>query len=336
MNISRRSFLKLSCLAALTVTLTGKQGCKLAAGPPDSTDLPDSPKIDTLEKEIDTHLEKNKKLNKTFELYKGVLAVHLAYIDKIEVPLPLTKTEIIDLFKRNQYVLSQHQLKFDPTVFKEILHSIIGVMEEKNTETPESLANLPDTQEFEKDNIQEFLNKTTPYDKVEMERYIQKIGMDKRTGVDKELISFVTFTSTSPFYKKCREVVTGITDFYLWQQGFCPVCGQTSTIAKHRQEDGARIMECWLCHAQWYHPRMECPYCDNNDQKKLRFFYIGGDNTRQVHICQVCNRYLKVIDGRAMESETILEVEDIATGYLDVLAQREGYNPPAQNRSVLY
>ncbi len=342
MNISRRNFLKLSCLALLTGSLTGKLGCNLAAGPPDSPEcldypgLPDSPKIDILEKEIETHLENNSKLNETFDLYKGVLAVHLAYMDEIEVSLPFKEKEIRNLFRNKRYVLNQHKLKFDPPIFKEILHSIAGVMKEKNPLTPESFMNLLEVQEFKTGNVQEFLSRATSCDKLEMENYIQEIGMDKRAKVDKELISFVTFASASPFYKRCREEVKSITDFSLWRLGFCPVCGQTATIAKHRQEDGARIMECWLCHAEWYHPLMECPYCDNNDQSKLRFFYVNGDNSRQVHVCQKCKHYLKVIDGRAMNKEATLEVEDIATGYLDVVAKKEGYNPPAQNISVYY
>ena len=116
-------------------------------------------------------------------------------------------------------------------------------------------------------------------------------------------------------------------DFSLWRESYCPVCGQTAVIARHRSEDGARVFECWLCHAEWIFPRLECPYCHNSDQKKLRFFYVTGDKARQVHVCEKCKRYLKTIDGKIMEKDALLEIEAIATCYLDELAMREGYIP---------
>ena len=101
-------------------------------------------------------------------------------------------------------------------------------------------------------------------------------------------------------------------------------------MAKHRSEDGARVLECWLCHAQWVFPRVECPYCDNKERKKLRFFYLPGDKAHQVHVCEVCKSYLKTVDAKNMKKDVILEVEEIATGQLDLLAEQEGYKPPGR------
>lgn len=286
------------------------------------------PTMDKVEREIEFHLEKNKDLAQIFEVYKGILAVHLDYLEKIKVSVPFSEEEIKDFFRKGQYLLSQQQLDFDSVVFKDVLGSIAKTIKEKSPEAPEALFTLVEAEEFKKENVQEFLQKIVVYNKQQLEKYIQEIGLDKRTELDSEIISFVIFAATSLFYSVYTDEVRKITDFSLWRLSYCPVCGQLATIAKHREEDGARILECWLCHAQWYYPRVECPYCDNKDNKKLRFFYVPGDRSRQVHVCEECKSYLKTIDSKAMEKEAILDLEAIATAYLDVLAEREGYKLP--------
>ncbi|RQD76488.1 MAG: formate dehydrogenase accessory protein FdhE [Candidatus Syntrophonatronum acetioxidans] len=338
MNISRRNFLKLSCLAVMAGPLAAKLGCKVREESPDSLAISKSksPEMDNIEEEIDLQLERNSNLDQTFDLYKGIMAIQLTCMDKIQVSPPFSLEEIKDNFHKGQYLLSRSQLDFDPEIFAKTMASITQVMKEKDIKASQPLENLMKAQEFQGENLQEFVNSISSYDKSQLENYIQKTGMDRRTDLDKETISFLTFASASPFYRAYQEEVVKITDYSMWRLGFCPVCGQVATIAKHREEDGARILECWLCYAQWYHPRMECPYCDNKDQDKLRFFYVAGDNSRQVHVCEECKKYLKVIDGRTTERETPLEVEDIATNYLDVLAAREGYTQPAINGSIFY
>ena len=96
--------------------------------------------------------------------------------------------------------------------------------------------------------------------------------------------------------------------------------------SNNRIEDGARVLHCWLCHAEWVYPRLECPYCDNKEQNNCAFS-IPGDKSRQVHVCEKCKKYLKTIDMKTMQKR-LLDVEAIATGYLDIVAKREGYRAP--------
>lgn len=286
------------------------------------------PTMDRVEREIEFHLEKNKDLAQIFEVYKGILAVHLDYLDKIKVSVSFSEEEMKGFFREGQYLLSQQELEIDPVLLRDVLVSITKAIKEKSPEAPEALVTMPEAEEFKEENVQGFLKKIAVYDKQELEKYIQEIGLDNRTEIDSEIISFVIFAVISPFYSVYMEEVREITDFSVWRLSYCPVCGQTATIAKHREEDGARVLECWLCHAQWYYPRVECPYCDNKDHKKLRFFYVPGDRSRQVHVCEECKSYLKTIDSKGMEKDAILDLEAIATAYLDVLAEREGYKLP--------
>jgi len=288
------------------------------------------PTMEEVKREVDLHLEKNNDMAQIFDVYKGILAVQLSYMDKINVQVNITEEEISDYFRKDKYLLSDQNLKINVQLFKEILSEVCRAIKEASPEAPDSLLKLSEAEEFKEENIEGFLEKVALFSKNQLEDYVAKEEIDKAVGLDSEVISFAIFMSLSPFYSLYMKEVRGITDFTLWRQSYCPVCGQIAVIARHRSKDRARVMECWLCHAQWVYPRLECPYCENKDHKKLRFFYVPGDKARQVHVCEECNKYLKTIDSKVMEKDTLLDVEVIATTYLDVLAEREGYRSPEE------
>ncbi|PKM82494.1 MAG: hypothetical protein CVU88_03275 [Firmicutes bacterium HGW-Firmicutes-13] len=289
------------------------------------------PSMDKVMKEVEFHLEKNKELAQTFEVYKAILSVHIKYLNKIRVSVGLSEEELKNYFRNARYLLSEQKLNIDAELFREILASVCSTIKEASPQAPDSLLKLSDAEEFKKENIDNFLEKITSFNKHELETFIAEKELDKRTELDSEIIAFVIFMSLTPFYSLYMKGVREKVDFTIWRHSYCPVCGQTATIAKHRDEDGARVLECWLCHAQWVYPRLECPYCDNKDQKKLRFFYVPGDKARQVHVCEECKSYLKTIDSKVMEKDALLDLEAIATAYLDILAEREGYKLPGRS-----
>jgi FdhE protein len=69
-----------------------------------------------------------------------------------------------------------------------------------------------------------------------------------------------------------------------------------------------------------------CPFCGNDEQQALAYFTIEGDERYRVDVCNVCKRYIKMVDFRESKEEANLDVEDIATLHLDMLANEEGYN----------
>ena len=291
---------------------------------------PYPPTMEKLEKEIAFHLEKNSTLAPVYEMYKSVLAVQLRYLAKIEVDSNITADEMKDYFRKGNYLLAHQKPVFDGALFTELLGSISEAIQEASPEAPDALRHLNALEEFNTDNIDAFLQKAMFFNKQEMESFIEENEMDKRAELDSEIIAFVIFMSLSPFLTRMMKKAEEEEGFSLWRQGHCPVCGQVAVIAKFDSEDGSRVLECWLCHAQWVFPRLECPYCDNRDQKKLRFFYLPGDKSRQVHVCEECKSYLKTVDTKSMQKDVLLDLEAIATGQLDLLAEKEGYHLPVK------
>jgi FdhE protein len=286
--------------------------------------------LERINEEADYYLKKNSDQAQFFSLYKSILAAQIAYLDKIHVSVTLTEEQLKNNFRNKKFVMSGQKLDIDTGIFKEVLISICQAIKKESPMAPDPLLKLSLAEEFSEEKIGVFLNGIALLNKEELIDFIETSEMDRRTGLDGEVLAFVILMSLSPFYSVLMKEVLKKVDFEIWRHGYCPVCSQIATIAQHRKEDGARVLECWLCHAQWVFPRMECPYCHNTDQKALRFFYVIGDKARQIHVCEKCKKYLKTVDSKALGKDVLLEVEAIGTAYLDQLAEKEGYRPPSR------
>ena len=114
-------------------------------------------------------------------------------------------------------------------------------------------------------------------------------------------------------------------DDSIWLRGRCPVCGREPLMGKLEQEAGKRLLGCHLCRTEWVYKRLECPFCGNSDQEKLRFFYDEANPVYRVEVCDRCKTYLKTVDTRERAKKVILFIENLATVDLDLVAKREGF-----------
>lgn len=116
----------------------------------------------------------------------------------------------------------------------------------------------------------------------------------------------------------------GEADFAGWQESFCPVCGSRAGMAELKGEEGRRSLSCSACSFSWPFKRLTCAYCGCDDPEKLSYF-TAGDGATRVDTCKGCSRYIKTRDSRKGDSDVPLEVEDLLTIHLDLLASREGF-----------
>lgn len=112
--------------------------------------------------------------------------------------------------------------------------------------------------------------------------------------------------------------------FREWSEGHCPVCGGRPGMDELVGEEGRRYLSCSTCFFRWPYKRLKCPYCGNEDPDTLTYFEAGEEPTR-VGVCRKCARYIKTRDSRKGRAEVPLEVEDLATLHLDLLAGKEGF-----------
>jgi len=114
-----------------------------------------------------------------------------------------------------------------------------------------------------------------------------------------------------------------------WRHGYCPICGGLPAIAALVGEEGKRQGLCSFCGHLWNLPRLGCPFCGNEKQEDLRYFYGEGDDIYRVQVCEKCKGYIKVVDTREGGDPRALAVDDVVTAHLDLLAEEEGYQRKA-------
>jgi FdhE protein len=111
-----------------------------------------------------------------------------------------------------------------------------------------------------------------------------------------------------------------------WQEGYCPICGREPKIGEIRGKAENRYLFCNQCGFEWNYRHIKCPFCGNEEQQSLAYFTIDGDERYRVDVCNECKRYIKIVDFRELKQKADLDVEDIATLHLDMLANDEGYD----------
>jgi len=112
-----------------------------------------------------------------------------------------------------------------------------------------------------------------------------------------------------------------------WTEGYCPICGKEPKIGEMRaEEEGKRYLFCHQCGYKWHFRRIKCPFCNNEEQHSLAYFSVEGEERYRVDVCNKCRRYIKIVDLPKAGEEINLDIEDVATLHLDMLAYEEGYN----------
>jgi len=140
-----------------------------------------------------------------------------------------------------------------------------------------------------------------------------------------DLLSFLIEESLRPSLEIVAEKYDKVIEDSNWSEGYCPVCGKEPKIGALKGEEGKRFLFCGQCGFEWYFVRIKCPFCGNDKQQTLSYFTIEGEEKYRVDVCNDCNRYIKIVDFRTTKEEPNLDVEDIATLHLDILANDEGY-----------
>lgn len=149
----------------------------------------------------------------------------------------------------------------------------------------------------------------------------------RQRGVPEDVLGFLLNHTVKPYLFRFSALVREQVDFDTWGRGYCPVCGAQPNLARLSKAVGRRYLHCPLCETEWWFKRIGCPFCGNEDAKRLGYFTVDDDNRYRVYVCEECRGYLKTVDeSRAGENEKIsLFWEDVKTVHLDLLAMREGY-----------
>lgn len=113
--------------------------------------------------------------------------------------------------------------------------------------------------------------------------------------------------------------------FVGWQEGYCPICGGIPSMGELVGEEGQKRLHCSVCAVGWDVTRLKCSYCGNEETDSLEYFTAEGEAGYRVDVCRKCSCYLKVVDSRELGEGLPMDVEDLNSMHLDLLAQKEGF-----------
>ncbi|MEQ8162541.1 MAG: formate dehydrogenase accessory protein FdhE [Smithellaceae bacterium] len=211
---------------------------------------------------------------------------------------------------------------FDLTPPREYFDSLITIAKRKMPHDADKIKEIVESKEFDWEKLIK-----ASFDRVEEEEEVE----NRKTLEDVEdyldLIDLFVEESLRPELEYIAEKYGIIVSRFGWTEGYCPICGKEPKIGEIREnEDGKRYLFCHQCGYKWNFRRIKCPFCGNEEQHSLAYFAVEGEERYHVDVCNKCRRYIKTVELSKSAEEINLDVEDIATLHLDMLAYEEGYN----------
>jgi FdhE protein len=149
--------------------------------------------------------------------------------------------------------------------------------------------------------------------------------MGKETDLDPKILQFLAQLALRPSLEELRKSVSEHMDKSGWDYGYCPLCGSPPNMS-YFDKTGKRHLNCELCGEEWPHPRLNCPFCQNQEQKSLGYFHSEEEEGLRVDFCRKCNGYIKTVDKRILEDAAPMDLEYLATLHLDLLASKHGFH----------
>jgi FdhE protein len=143
-------------------------------------------------------------------------------------------------------------------------------------------------------------------------------------GEEDGLLAFIFDSALRPFLRAWAEVLGPLVEDGAWYRGSCPVCGGEPDFAALDRQGGRRRLLCSRCDSEWTFQRVACPFCANDDPRRLAY-YPSDDGAYRLNVCEACRRYIKTIDLREVAGDRLLAVERILTVGMDLAAQEAGY-----------
>jgi len=105
----------------------------------------------------------------------------------------------------------------------------------------------------------------------------------------------------------------------------CPVCGGKATAAFVGETPSSlgkgRLLWCSTCGAQWEFERLRCAVCGTQNQGKLHYCHIEGDDTHRLHCCDECGGSMRTTFQDELKAPFSFEVEDVVMLPLEQVAR---------------
>ena len=274
-------------------------------------------------KTIEDYKSANPHYTELLDIMADILILREEYRNSMKDPIFRVEENLITKKMEGGLPLIDFMGKeYDLTRPKEYFNSLISIAEKRMPEVAQNIIDIIKSQQFDWEKMirASFDHKTEETDAQEL-----LAGREAEENID--LIDLFTEESLRPELESIAEKYGEIIEKSNWSEGYCPICGKEPKIGEIRgEEEGKRYLFCHQCGFKWYFQRIKCPFCGNEEQHSLAYFEVEGEERYRVDVCNKCRRYIKTVELPKSSEEPNLDVEDIATLHLDMIAYDEGYN----------
>jgi FdhE protein len=151
-------------------------------------------------------------------------------------------------------------------------------------------------------------------------------------GLSPPVATFVSRMALQPSLRSFRQSAAEEIPGGTWKYGYCSLCGSFPDIA-YFSDEGKRFLHCGLCGHVWNYKRITCPFCGEQRPDELGYFTSEEAEGYRVDFCRKCKHYIKTVDMRLIKDPAPLEVENLITLHLDMLAHNQGFMAPGDKHT---
>jgi len=277
--------------------------------------------LEKLKTETERHKGKNPAYEKILDFYEKVREKQLDVTPAISVAPLKTKDDVRKLQTKEGFpLINREDFAIDIPSAVLLFESLCTIAKDTTSRMNEDIQKIGKAVTDNIVHLDELLLKHS--DTV----YQEKISGELK--INNMILQFLVYMSILPSIHANVERLQDHADLKNWDTGYCPICGSFPKMSVLKGEGGKRHFLCSFCSFIWPSQRLKCPFCENQDHKKLHYFHAEGQNAYRVELCDRCRQYIKTVDQRNIDYEPDLEVEDIATIHLDILASGKGFKRP--------
>ena len=291
---------------------------------------------DNVKKGLDFLRGKDNISDSTIDFFSDIIrAQHTTSesLQKLDISCSISKKQGMERMHKGLPLISLENMFLDDGLVKELFVAICEIIKKHGD------SEIGQTEKLISAESEGILDLSTMIEKLfkHDNNYFQLLAEENSASED--LLVFIALSVAKPFFEAAAEKIRDLIAEDEWLKHYCPVCGSPAQIATLDGQDGKRFLHCMLCGTKWRFMRLQCSFCGNNQASGLKFMAEEGSSYR-IDLCDNCGRYIKTLDERKFSEagkEIIPVVEDIATMYLDMVAEKKGYKkswffpPSAEN-----
>ncbi|ABW67136.1 formate dehydrogenase accessory protein FdhE [Desulfosudis oleivorans] len=244
------------------------------------------------------------------DFFTPILALRRAYTDALRStasPLKIDAEVVANRMRDGTPLLDKTALGCDYTVMKHHFLEMLALIAEKTPPATEEIQAM-----IEKDAVFESLVRNT----------LQGLPPD---GKHAQTLRFLLEETVNPLLAIQAGFLADTPAFKEWNRGSCPVCGGKPLMGELSGEEGKKFLVCSACRTRWPFGRIQCAGCGTQDHAQVSLLVIEGDPVHSIEICDTCKTYLKIIDCRQAGRKIDIDMENLTTLHLDIIARGKGY-----------